>query len=139
MVNLICGQNGSGKTQKLINCANGELENAKGLMVYIDKYDKYRLSVAAQIRFIDGNDFDEKSVGFFYGLLSGLVAGNYDINRIFVDNITTISGVKNSDELKVLLDKIQCLSNTSEVNFVITLNSPDVENIDLSGFECCQI
>ena len=130
MVNLICGPNGSGKTQKLIDHANAELQNTNGLIVFIDKYDKHRLSIDKQIRFINAKEFALDNENKFFGFLCGILAGNYDINRIYIDNVKTIANIQDTEGINSILTKIRKLSAMHEVEFYLTLGSEDAQNLD---------
>lgn len=123
MVYLICGQNGSGKTQKLINHANEELKNTHGLIAYIDKSDKYRLNISNKIKFINANEFKLGSPEGFYGFLCGILSGNYDINRIYIDNIGDIAGLQTELDLKSFISEINTLSQKSDADFYITMTT----------------
>ncbi len=134
MMNFICGPNGSGKTQKLITLANEELENTNGLIVYIDKYDKHRLSVDNRIRFINAKEFDLGCVNKFFGFICGLIAGNYDINRIYIDNIISIAKVEDCATLQKLFKDIALLSQQHGVKFCFTINDTDFSAEDIKNF-----
>lgn len=126
MMNFICGPTGSGKTQKLITVANKELNNTNGLIVYIDKSDKHRLNIATQIRFINASEFSLGSADKFFGFICGLIAGNYDINRIFVDNIMNIANISDHKQLNKLFSDISAFSSANGVAFYLTLDDTDM-------------
>lgn len=130
MVNLICGPIGSGKTQKLIDHANNELNNTNGLIVFIDKYDKHILDIDKQIRFINAKEFSVDNSEKFIGFLCGIISANYDINRIYIDNVKTIANLYSEDGIKDLVVKINELSGLAEVEFYLTFDSSDADKID---------
>lgn len=135
MVNLISGPIGCGKTQKLIDHANNELKKTKGLIVFIDRSDKLRLNIDKQIRFINAKEFSIDNSDKFFGFLCGIISGNYDINRIYIDNIKTLANLKSNESINQIISKINELSGYNEVEFYITLDSPDVDKIDKKEYQ----
>ena len=88
MVHLITGPKGSGKTQQMIELANEKVKTAEGNVVLIKKSHRDTLSVDFKIRAICMADYQdittlEELVGFLYGM----VAGNHDIDTIFIDGV----------------------------------------------------
>ena len=41
MIEIICGEKGTGKTKRIISLANGISDQAKGSMVFIDEDNSY--------------------------------------------------------------------------------------------------
>ena len=68
MIEFVYGAKGSGKTKRMIDMANGEIENAKGQVLFINDRDKYRVTVDTQIRFINSDEFAIKGEAELYGL-----------------------------------------------------------------------
>lgn len=135
MINLVYGANGSGKTQKLIDLANNEIEKTKGLIVYLDRSNNHRLAVDKRIRFINTNELGVGNTDTFIGLLTGLIAGNYDINRIYIDNLHKIIGSTDSEVITEVLNKIDKLNDLSDIMFFAVINSEDVAEDMLKGYE----
>ncbi|MBR6800296.1 MAG: hypothetical protein IKM61_00905 [Eubacteriaceae bacterium] len=131
MINLILGANGSGKTQKLIEMANNELKTTDGLIVYIDRSDNHRREIDVQIRFLNAKEVGIDNRDKFFGFISGVLNGNYDINRVYVDNVYRIVGAKCSGCVEALLNIIKPVAN--EVEIYMTMNAEDVEGICLDG------
>ncbi|MFA0816284.1 MAG: hypothetical protein ACC608_10910 [Anaerofustis sp.] len=130
MVNLICGPIGCGKTQKLIDSANSELKNTNGLIVYIDNEDKHRRNIDNQIRFINAREFMIENADQFFGFICGIAAENYDVNRIFIDNIISTARLEDNIALKNLLAKLNAVCEKTELEIFITLDSADADFID---------
>lgn len=126
MINLVYGANGSGKTQKLIDLANNEIEKTKGLIVYLDRSNNHRLAVDKQIRFINTDELGIGNTDTFIGLLTGLIAGNYDINRIYIDNLHKIIGSTDTESILEILKKINKLNDLNDIVFYTVINSEDV-------------
>ncbi|MBR5996087.1 MAG: twitching motility protein PilT [Eubacteriaceae bacterium] len=135
MITIITGPQGSGKTQKLIDMANSELDNTKGLIVYIDHSNNHRLAVNSRIRFINTEEFAVGSKETFSGFLCGLVAGNYDINRLFIDNIVKIIDTTDAEALRYTLNEIEKLCQMNDMQCFLALNSRSLEGLDTEGME----
>ena len=144
MINLICGPNGSGKTQKLIDIANEELEKTDGLVVYLDATDAHRLGISKQIRlledelgveiFINVKDCDIDSADKFIGMICGLIAGNYDINRIFIDNIMKATNAKDTEEVEKILLQIHTICDKNDIQCFIVFNEENVWGLELKAY-----
>ena len=129
MIKLIVGSKGSGKTKTLISMCNEAVKNTDGCVVCIEKAMSLQFSIVPQVRLIHADAYNISGYDEFYGFISGVLAGNYDIKDIFVDGILRI-GTRDLDGLGVLLDRIQALVK-DEVTVVVTV-STDVENLPAS-------
>ena len=121
MVKIITGNKGSGKTKILIDMINAASQNTDGYVVCIDKSDKLRYDIGHTVRIVDTDKNCIYSFEAFFGLVSGLIAGNYDIKDIFVDSILKIGGA-DYEALGALLAKIDKLTG-SDVNVVFTVSA----------------
>lgn len=131
MINLIIGANGSGKTQKLIEMANEELKKTDGLIVYIDRSDNHRREIDVQIRFLNAKEVGIDNRDKLFGFVSGVLNGNYDINRVYIDNAFRIVGAKCTGCVEALLEVMNI--NANDVEIYMTMNSENVEGISLEG------
>lgn len=121
MVKIITGKKGSGKTKVLIDMINAASKNTDGYVVCIDKSDKLRYDIPHSVRIVDTDVSNVYSFEAFYGLIAGLVAGNYDIKEIFVDSILKIGGA-DFEALGALLAKVDKLT-ADEVHVVLTVSA----------------
>jgi len=135
MIVFIAGEKGSGKTKKLIDMANNEALKDEMNLVYIDRKDKHRREISNNIRFIDLSEFYIYSWEMFFGFLNGLIAGNYDIGKIYIDNIEKITNVENVEMLEDFLSAAYKLSDKYDVEFIFTINAKEVP----SQFKECTI
>lgn len=109
MIKLIIGNKGSGKTKLLIEKVNAAVQNTTGAVVCIEKGMKLTFEIDHKVRLIDADEYAIKGYDAFYGFVSGVLAGNYDIKEIFVDGILKIGekdGTKDYEGLGVLLEKL---------------------------------
>ena len=74
------------------------------------------------VRLADAEEYGINSFDSFYGFVAGLMAGNYDIQEVFVDGILKIGG----RDYDALLEKVAVL--TKDVNVTFTV-SADVDEL----------
>lgn len=86
VIKIIFGKKGSGKTKRILDMANESIINAKGHVMFVDNNKDYTLSLKPQIRFIDASEYSVKGAEPFYGFIAGILAGNYDIDVIYIDS-----------------------------------------------------
>ena len=126
MIAFIAGDKGSGKTKKLIDMANFEASKDEMSLVYIDRKDNHRREIVNSIRFIDLSEFYIFSWEMFFGFLNGLISGNYDIGKIYIDNIEKTANVDSVEKLDDFFAAASKLSDKYGVEFVFTINSKDI-------------
>ena len=117
MIQLIYAKKGSGKTKRLIDLANAELNSTKGDVVFIDDDKRYMYDVAHQARFVDVKDYGIESGDALYGMLCGMVSQNYDIEAVYIDAFLKIVKMDVA-EIKELMDKIDALSEKNDFKAV---------------------
>lgn len=121
MVKIITGKKGTGKTKILIDMINEASKKSDGYVVCIDKSEKLRYDIPTNVRIVDTDANSIYSFEAFYGLVAGLVAGNYDIKEIFVDSILKVGGA-DFEALGAVLSKIDKLTG-SDVNVTFTVSA----------------
>lgn len=126
MVKIITGKKGTGKTKILIDMINEASKKTDGYVVCIDKSEKLRYDIPTSVRIVDTDANNIYSFEAFYGLVAGLVAGNYDIKEIFVDSILKVGGA-DFEALGAVLNKIDKLTaNDAEVIFTVSADKADL-------------
>jgi hypothetical protein len=125
MVKIITGGKGTGKTKRLIERIREAASSTDGYVVCIDKGEKLRPELPISVRMVDTTYYNIYSFESFYGLIAGLVAGNYDIKNIFVDAILKVGGA-DFDALAAMFSKIDKLT-TDEVDVCFTVSADDRE------------
>lgn len=126
MITFISGEKGCGKTRQLIDMANEEAAKDEMNLVFIDKNDKNRREVVNSIRFIDLSEFYIYTWEMFFGFLGGLISGNYDIGKIYLDDIEKISKVGDPSELVDLFAAVKKLSDKFNVDFIFTISAAEI-------------
>ena len=126
MIQLIVGSRGSGKTKQMIEIINNSVQTNEGSIVCIEKGMKLTYDLDHECRLIDMEEYNIEGYPMLYGFICGILAGNYDINEIYVDGILKI-GARDLDGLGNLLADLEKLAG-DRVKFVITVSS-DMETL----------
>ncbi len=126
MISLIIGNKGCGKTKKLIQMVNDAVEVSKGNVVCVEKGKKLTYDVNYRARLIDTDHYNIQGFEAFYGFLSGICAGNYDVTDILVDATLRI-GSRDLEALADFLEKVEKLSVISNTRFVFTVSTDESE------------
>ena len=125
MINLIPGKKGTGKTKILVDSIKKAAENATGNVVCIERGMQLTYDLPHNVRLADAEEYGINSFDSFYGFVAGLMAGNYDIQEVFVDGILKIGG-RDYAALGNMLEKVAVL--TKDVNVTFTV-SADVDEL----------
>ena len=128
MIEFVYGAKGSGKTKRMIDMANGEIENAKGQVLFINDRDKYRVTVDTQIRFINSDEFAIKGEAELYGFICGVIGGNYDIDTIYIDNVLRILDADGPQDIEGLLKRLDTIQKKQEIKFVLSLSCEETDS-----------
>lgn len=126
MIKLIVGNKGTGKTKILIEMVNGAVETTQGNVVCLDKGVKLTYDLNHSVRLVDVESYKIDNYEKLYGFIAGLLAGNYDIQEIYMDGILKTCG-RNYDELGGFFDKINELTKESDVKLVFTVSADQEE------------
>lgn len=121
MICIVCGEKGSGKTKKMIELANEAIKMVKGQIVFVDLKNKYIYNLRRNIRFVNSNEFSIRGKERFFGFINGLIAQNYDIDEIYVDNFFDITN-SNMYDLELIFNDLKKIGERYQVNFIFSLN-----------------
>ena len=131
MIKIICGAKGKGKTKEMLARAESAVKEANGIVVYIDKSEQHMYELNNQIRLINITEYPVDTFEGFVGFVSGLLAGNHDIETVFVDSLLKVSKTT-PDLLEKVVDAIDNVS--SEVDFVVSV-SADKDDLPSSVYD----
>lgn len=126
MVKLVLGAKGKGKTKFLLDNANAEAKSSDGVVIYLDKNAKHMFELDRNIRLVNVMDYFVVNPEALIGFVSGLVAGNSDIESIYFDSFLTLAAFDGGD-VSDLLDKFIVLSQQLKVDFIISLSVDEHE------------
>ena len=121
MIQIIAGTKGKGKTKILIEKVNDEVKLAKGNIIYLDKSNKHSYELSNKIRLINVRDYLIENENEFLGFLCGIIAGDHDIESIFLDSFLTIAFV-NQDNIDYVFEKLENISNHFKVNICASVS-----------------
>lgn len=121
MIRVILGEKGTGKTKMLLDSMHAAVESEKGCVVFINNGGQHMLDVSHRIRLVDSSEFAIETYAEFYGLITGILAQNFDVTYIFVDSITKIA-TGSQEELEALIEKMDALCKKFEVQVAMTLS-----------------
>lgn len=121
MIKVICGRKGSGKTKRIVELANKTAETAKGSVAFLDDDNKFMYDLRHEIRFINYNDFGIRNSSVLEGVIIGLLAGNYDMETIFVDGILRVIPEKAAD-LDEFFGELEKITNKAGATIIFTVS-----------------
>lgn len=127
MIQIICGEKGTGKTKEMLKRANDLAASAKGTIVYLDKSSQHIYELNNQIRLINVTEYPVCTYEGFIGFVSGLLSGNHDIECIFIDSMIKIANL--SDEnIKTAIETLEKLSDDVQFICSISLNESALDS-----------
>lgn len=129
MIKVFCGRRGTGKTKKLLGIANDYLKQAKGDSVYIDVNNKNTNHLHRDIRFINTKELEVKDTEGIYGLICGIVAQNYDVENIYIDNLTNMINLS-LPESKKLFEKLKEFSQRFNINIFVNVDCEECATVN---------
>lgn len=121
MIKFILGAKGSGKTKWLIDHANDDLKSGNGNIAFIDADDDHIFSLDYQIRLINAKDYGLTNVDSLYGFLCGLMAMDFDLEKIYVDSMYKIIDL-NQDNILELHEKLSSLEEIKDKKIFINVD-----------------
>ena len=128
MVKIVYGPKGFGKTKIMLDEVNYASENAKGNVVFISDKRFNTVNINFNVRCVYTEEHDINCAKSFKGFVNGLMAGNSDIEYIFIDGLKRIIG-DNLRGGKDLFKAIRLLQKEyKNLKFVISI-SAEKENL----------
>ena len=121
MIEIICGEKGTGKTKRIISLANDVSDKAKGSMVFIDDDNSYMYDLGYSIRFINVTDYALSDPDMFLGFLCGLCASDFDLEYVFVDKLENVVHADLS-ELMSFFQQLETLSKQHSLHIILSVS-----------------
>ena len=119
MISLIIGNKGSGKTKRLVELVNAAVDASKGNVVCIEKGLKLTYDLTHRARLVNSEEYGIVGYEALYGFIAGILASNYDVTDLFVDNTMKICG-GDVAALEQMLDEVAALLVKHDVNVFMT-------------------
>ncbi len=131
MIKIIAGTKGTGKTKIIIDMANDNVETAKGDIVFVTDTDRYMYSLRYQVRVVNAKqlkkaDEDIKD-GTLIGFIRGLLAGNHDIETLYIDGAHRMLN-KTAHDMEKFFDLLKDVASETDTRIVLTV-SEDADNL----------
>ncbi len=137
MVKMLIGHKGSGKTKRMIDLVNTQVQDAKGSIVFINKNSRLIYDLDYKIRVICMEDFphvtnEDEYIGFLFGIMSS----DNDIETIFLDGIMSHRDFA-LDILPSFIEKIKVISKETGIDFVISVSAEleEMIGVDFENME----
>lgn len=127
MVKVVYGRKGSGKTKILIDAANGAVYDGKGDVVFIGSSNELIYSLKHEVRFINLSDYPISNPVEFLGFVCGVIAEDYDIEAIVMDQLSFFSR-EDVEYWEKFFDNLKEISRKFNIKFYIGL-SDDNEQV----------
>ena len=119
MINVIYGAKGSGKTKQIVADANAFAPTAKGVVVYFDRSNHRMHDLHRNVRLVDASYYGIQSQRDILYFVKGMLATNFDIERIYVDGLSRLLDCNIAD-LEELYSGLDAISAEHKVDFTIT-------------------
>ncbi|MDQ0507719.1 Uncharacterised protein [Aedoeadaptatus ivorii] len=108
MIQYILGAKGAGKTKWLIDHANEDLHGGNGNIAFVEVDDDHIFSLDYNVRLINATEYGLENLDQFYGFLCGMLAMDYDLEKIYVDGIYKVLDLSVED-LETLRERLEAL------------------------------
>lgn len=121
MISLIYGAKGTGKTARIMDAANAAAETVTGQVIFLSD-NSQSLALNNKVRFINLREYDDDTMteDEFSGFVYGMLATNFDIQKVYVDGLCRFMGI-GAENLAHLFDRIKTAAKT--VDFVFTVSA----------------
>ncbi|MBP2025242.1 hypothetical protein [Peptoniphilus stercorisuis] len=106
MIKYILGAKGAGKTRWLIENANEDIKSGNGNIAFVEVDDDHIFSLDYNVRLINATDYRLNNVEAFYGFICGLMAMDYDLEKIYIDGIYKVLPL-DIEELEYIKNKLE--------------------------------
>lgn len=131
MIKIHIGLKGSGKTKKLIDDVNGALALEKGNVVCITEGNRLMHDIDRKVRMINTEQFDIKNFDMFAGLLSGIIAQDFDVTHIFIDSVFKSVPDESMANIDALIETIEKLEEKFDTSFTLMVSADAADATEL--------
>ena len=127
MIKIVYGPKGFGKTKIMLDEVNKAGETAKGNVVFVTDKRFNTVNVNFNVRCVYTETHDINGSVAFNGFINGLLAGNSDIEYVFVDGLKRIIGndMEGGETLFKSFNQLQ--EEYPDLKFVVSVSSTKEE------------
>jgi hypothetical protein len=118
MIQIITGDKGKGKTKVLIDKVNNDVKVVSGSVVFIDNNNKHVYELSNRVHMINSTHYEVNNLEMFKGFILGIISQNKDIERIYIDNFSTVTFTE-AEDVKEALDAINDISSRHNISIVL--------------------
>ena len=115
---------GSGKSKYMISHANQQMKETDGRIVFIDDDNRAMHELDREIRFINTESFEIEDLKSLYGFVCGLLAQDYDLDRVYVDGLMGKMDF-NKEGAQAQFEKLDKLSDDNKITVLFALNDTE--------------
>lgn len=119
MIYIIHGAKGTGKTKRMIDRANEAVLD--GEVVFITDSDDYKFMIKHKIRLINAKQFHVVGEQGLLGFICGIVAGNSDIQHIYIDGSHRICGEQIA-EMQYFYDSLSEFAEKANIDITLAVS-----------------
>lgn len=127
MIKIVYGPKGFGKTKIMIDEVNKAAETAKGNVVFVTDKRMETVTINFNVRCVYTEEHGIDNYQAFIGFINGLLAGNSDIEYIYIDGFRRILGEKLRGGQKVFKAIKELQKEYPELKMVISLSATKEE------------
>lgn len=125
MIKIYIGLKGCGKTKKLINAVNDAINVEKGNVVCITEGQRLIHDIDRSARLVDTENFDITNFDMFIGLLSGIIAQDFDVTHIFIDSVFKSVPNETMDNIDAFVSAVEKLESKFNVSFTLMISAEE--------------
>lgn len=128
MISAIVGNQGSGKTARIVREISELAARPETNIVCIEYGKRFDHQLPFSVRLIDIKEYPIRGYDGLLAFLAGINARDYDITDIFIDSIYKVASEEGQNGLGEFLQALNAFAEQVKVHFTITI-SEDPENL----------
>ena len=116
----------------MLDKVNSEVKEISGNIVYLDKSNQHMYELNNKVRLVDVSQFSFENSSEFIGFVCGIMSQDHDLQQMYFDSFLKISclensGTANHDDITAAIEKLEKLSKSFEVDFILSVSMDEAE------------
>ena len=103
----------------------------KGNVVCITEGNRLMHDIDRRVRMINTEQFDIKNFDMFVGLLSGIIAQDFDVTHIFIDSVFKSVPNESMANIDALIEAIEALEAKFDTSFTLMVSADASEATEM--------